>query len=270
MTSGFRVLDDGRRDGATNMAVDESLLDAYASATAPAEPTLRLYGWRPPALSLGRRQPASAAHDPSFLARNGIDLVRRPTGGRAVLHEHELTYAVAGRLATPPFRKGVLDTYATIAGAIAAALRAIGVAADAAPAERAGARDPGPFGPPVCFDRAGPHEIVVEGRKLVGSAQVRRRGAFLQHGSILLRADPARLAGAVGAADDAPRLVDLETALGRAPDERRLRAALRAAFEEALGLPSFDGELTAGEARESARLRAEKYATAAWTLHGRP
>jgi lipoate-protein ligase A len=247
------------------MAVDEAVLDSYGEEPGPPGPTLRLYSWSPPALSLGRRQGAAGAHDPAFLRREGIDLVRRPTGGRAVLHEHERTYAVMGGLGPPPFPGGVLDTYRRIAAALLFALRSLGVDASSEARGRS-ARDPGPSGPPVCFDRAGAHEISAGGRKLVGSAQLRRRRTFLQHGSILLRADPVRLSLAIGAPADGARFVDLATALGREPDVAALDAALVAGFERAFGVPVVAGSLTPAESARAERLRRTKYSTDAWTL----
>lgn len=269
MTPGFRILDEGAFDGATNMARDEALLGGYAEGGEARLPTVRLYEWSPPALSLGRRQPAIGSHDPSFIASEGIDLVRRPTGGRAVLHEHELTYAVVGALGTASFPGGVLDTYRRISRALESALRTLGVDAIAVSPSREGVRDPGPFGPPACFDRAGAYEIAVRGRKLLGSAQLRRRRAFLQHGSILLRADPRRLARAIGLPAAPERLADLATVLGRPPDTGRLRSAIVAAFEAVLEGPAAPGTLADEESERAAALRAAKYATEAWTIHGR-
>ncbi len=265
----FRLIADGPQDGATNMAVDEAVLGSYVGSPSLAMPTLRLYSWRPPALSLGRRQAVRGAHDPAYLRAEGIGLVRRPTGGRAVLHEHERTYAVVGRLRVPPFEGGVLGTYRRIAAALVEALRRLGVDAEGQGPSHGGARDPGPLGPPVCFDLAGAHEITAGGRKLVGSAQLRRHGAFLQHGSILLRADPVRLSRAIGAPADGSRFVDLERALGRAPDVALLDAAIVAAFEKTLGGPAVLGSLTPAEAERATLLRATKYATDAWNLDGR-
>ena len=145
----------------------------------------------------------------------------------------------------------------------------LGVDAVAVSPGREGGSDPGPFGPPACFDRAGTYEIAVQGRKLLGSAQLRRRKAFLQHGSILLRADPLRLARAVGLRVVPERLADLETVLGREPDALRLRAAIVASFEAALGGPAAPGTLSDAEAERAAVLRRAKYATEAWTLHGK-
>ena len=123
------------------MAVDEAILAGYASAAPPRPPTLRLYSWSPPALSLGRGQEAASSCDPSFLREAGIDLVRRPTGGRAVLHDAERTYALIGRLDSPPFTGGVLAAYRLIAAALVSALRRLGVDAGTGPAT---ARAPSP------------------------------------------------------------------------------------------------------------------------------
>jgi lipoate-protein ligase A len=265
---GFRLLADGPLDGASNMAVDEAVLESYVVSSRPAAPTLRLYSWSPPALSLGRRQAATGAHDAAFLRAEGIHLVRRPTGGRAVLHEHERTYAVIGSLRELPFEGGVLDTYRRIAAALVEALRLLGVDAEGATPSRGAPRDPGPLGPPVCFELAGAHEITSGGRKLVGSAQLRRHGAFLQHGSILLRADPSRLSRAIGAPADGSRFVDLEKALGRAPDIAVLDSAIVATFEKTLGGPVVPGALTPAESERAAFLRAAKYSTDAWNLEG--
>jgi lipoate-protein ligase A len=264
----FRLLVDGSQDGASNMAVDEAVLSSYAGSEFPLAPTLRLYSWSPPALSLGRRQPAAGAHDADYLRAEGIDLVRRPTGGRAVLHEHERTYAVIGSLSRPPFDGGVLHTYRRISAALVEALRLLGLAAEGEGPCRPGRREPGPFGPPVCFDHVGAHEITSRGRKLIGSAQLRRRGAFLQHGSLLLRAEPERLSRAIGVPADASRFVDLERALGRVPEAPEIDAAIVEAFARTFGGVS-PGSLTPEEAARARFLRGSKYATAAWNREGR-
>jgi len=260
----WRLLLDGPADAAWNMAVDEALLD---TAIETGRPTVRLYGFRPAALSLGRSQIAASAHDPRFLREQGIDLVRRPTGGLAVLHEHERTYAVVGPLDREPFREGVIATYRSIARALESGLRTFGVAAVAR--DRGSAPDPRrPAGGAACFATTMTHEIVVAGRKLVGSAQLRRRRAFLQHGSILLRSDPERLARALGAPVQS-RFTDLEQELGRATDESALDAALLSGFARTFAATLEPAALDGAERLRAARLRAEKYLSAAWTLEGR-
>ena len=254
------------------MAVDEAILDRYSTADPPQAPTLRLYGWNPPALSLGRGQPAGSAHDARYLALEGIDLVRRPTGGRAVLHEAERTYAVIGRLRAVPFGGGVLATYAQLALALAAGLRRVGLDALETGRRPAGPARHGPSADPACFATLSSHEIAVDGRKLVGSAQLRRRDGFLQHGSIPLRTDPGRLARSVGGAADGAaelRFTDLESALGRPISAADLDRALIEGFEESLSVRMEPGQLTPGEQERAVRLRAEKYVDPDWTLHGR-
>jgi lipoate-protein ligase A len=164
--------------GADNMAADERLL---AAAARTGGCFLRLYRWDPPTLSFGRNEPIAELYDLALIARRGIATVRRPTGGKAVWHEHELTYAVAAPIAV---FGSLRAAYGAIHRTLAAALRALGadttLAASGGPAVR-------PAGHPTsCFAAAVGGEILAGGRKLVGSAQVRRGPALLQHGSILL------------------------------------------------------------------------------------
>ncbi|HXV90096.1 MAG TPA: hypothetical protein VD707_01935 [Gemmatimonadales bacterium] len=163
------------RPGADNMAIDADLL-LEADRTGAAY--LRLYRWAPPCLSFGRNEPALTRYDRSRIEALGLDVVRRPTGGRAVWHEHEVTYAVTAPIA----RFGSLRaSYRAIHERLAAALRLLGADATLAPDAPA----PGP-GAGACFAAPVGGEVLVGGRKVIGSAQVRRGRAFLQHGSILL------------------------------------------------------------------------------------
>ena len=170
-------LDAAGRPGAENMAIDAALLDR---ANDTGLSFLRLYRFDPPCLSLGRNEPA-ARYDYTEIARRGLDVVRRPTGGRAVWHEHEVTYAVAAPVAA---FGSLRNAYHTIHERIAAALRSLGADATLAP------HQPPPSGridqAASCFATTVGGEVLVAGRKLVGSAQVRKGSAFLQHGSILL------------------------------------------------------------------------------------
>lgn len=178
----LRIILDGARSGAENMARDAALLEEHRPGDLP---VLRLYRWRPWAVSCGYHQGADA-FDAEAIAAAGYGLVRRPTGGRAILHAEELTYAVVGASPSPLFGDTLHDTYMRINEALLLFLRDLGLPADVSGGEsRADARGQ------VCFKSAGRHEINVRGRKLVGSAQRRRGEAFLQHGSIL--AGPAHL-----------------------------------------------------------------------------
>lgn len=171
------LLDPAGRSGTANMAMDASLL---AEAARSGRAVLRLYRFDPPCLSLGRNEP-TAHYDRAAIARRGLDVVRRPTGGRAVWHEHEVTYAVAAPVAA---FGSLRHAYRTIHERIARALRSLGADATLAPHQP-------PLSSrveqsPSCFATPVGGEVLVAGRKLVGSAQVRKGNAFLQHGSILL------------------------------------------------------------------------------------
>ena len=208
-------------DGARNMAMDAALLDR---ARTSGECVMRVYEWARPTLSLGRNQTARGHYDLSRANALGVDFVRRPTGGRAVLHHRELTYSVTA----PAAALGTLrEAYARINRLLLAALGALGVAASI---ETRSVRAPSP-GIAPCFDLPGEGELTAGGRKLVGSAQWRDGDALLQHGSILVDDDQA-LASALlrNPGSPPPRAATLRALLGRAPDARDLAAALQHAI----------------------------------------
>lgn len=251
---------DPPRAGATNMAIDEALFEGVKAGGLPA---LRLYRWDPPCLSFGRNQPARCTYDPERAAEAGIDIVRRPTGGLAVLHDRELTYGVAVPAGTIG---GPRDTYLAINRALVQGLVRLGIPASTAspapgpatPLDRSG-RDP-------CFARAAPGEVAAEGRKLVGSAQRCERRTILQHGSILLDGDqsavPELQAGAGATAQAAATTV--RELLGRVPDPSALEAAIVTGFERELGIRFRTGELSPEEVRGVRELE-EKYRNPEWT-----
>jgi lipoate-protein ligase A len=206
----LRVIRDGPLPGAVNMDRDRTLL---ARQKPDDPPVLRLYRWSPPAVSLGRNQPAGA-FDAVRIADRGLDLVRRPTGGRAILHAAELTYAVVGASPSPLFGATLHTTYTRINQALLAFLAHLGIAAEVSAGEsRTEARGA------VCFQSAGQHEVRVGGRKLIGSAQRRTAGIFLQHGSILTGPEHADLADCMpskaGAEGRRESLLAATTDLGR-------------------------------------------------------
>ncbi|MEX2048409.1 MAG: biotin/lipoate A/B protein ligase family protein [Gemmatimonadota bacterium] len=177
----WRLLRDEPRSGSRNMALDHAL----ALRLAPSEGVVRLYGWERPTVSLGRNEPAKGLYTLEAMASAGVGAVRRPTGGRAVLHWRELTYAV---VAPVDAWGGLREAYFGINLVLAEAIRGLG-----APAEVVGGRAPTPLDAGPCFQAPAAGEIVVRGRKLVGSAQMRLEGALLQHGSILLDDDQGLL-----------------------------------------------------------------------------
>ncbi len=228
---------DTPRDGATNMAVDLALLD-HARRTGDA--TLRVYAWGAPTLSFGRNERARDRYDRARLEASGVATVRRPTGGRALLHHREVTYSVTARLG----EVSPSDAYRAINALLAAALERIGVAVEvAAPATRMLRPDGA-----ACFAQPSAGELVVGGAKLVGSAQVIEGGALLQHGSILLDDDQqliaALRAGARGRVAAAERRADdpeatapvatLRGALGRDVSHGEVADALAATWSAAV------------------------------------
>jgi lipoate-protein ligase A len=222
------------------MGVDEALL-ATAAAGGPA--SLRVYRWDGPWLSLGYAQ-AAVPGRLAACARAGVGVVRRTTGGRAVLHGADLTYAVAAPESALP--AGLGPAYAWLADALEAALRGLGVAVDRAPAGRAGAPGPGEFD---CFAAPAGHELCAGGRKLVGSAQRRSGGGILQHGSIRLTPDPEAACRATGlAGEGATSLAEL----GVACEPERVAAAVAEALAARLGAAFEPGGLDPAERRLAA------------------
>lgn len=237
----WRLWRSGVADGVTNMATDAALL-AHARRTG--EATLRVYTWDRPTLSLGRHERARGIFDPERIASAGVGLVRRPTGGRALLHHREVTYSI-----TAPAALSLGDSYAAINALLLDALARLGVGA------RIATRSGRPLRPEgaACFAQPGAGELIVDGAKLVGSAQLREDGALLQHGSILIADDqpmiaPLRFATTVSVL---PRTVDraiapaatLERALGRIVTALEVERALVDALETATPAAPFDPAL---------------------------
>jgi lipoyl(octanoyl) transferase len=250
----WRLFLTGPATGSENMALDEALM---SRARTTGEWVLRVYSWSPPTLSLGRNQNARLAYDPTTLAAAGVAVVRRPTGGRAVLHDREVTYSVTA----PAARAGVLqESYNRINRLLLDGLRSLGVAADIAQVARAPKPDLSP-----CFEQLSPGELMAAGRKLAGSAQWRDDGALLQHGSILVDGDQATVSDLLRAPTRPPAPpATLRTLLGREPTVCEVASALFAAVRRhedprATEL-TFDTTLT--EAMTQLRPR---YENPAWT-----
>jgi lipoate-protein ligase A len=226
---------DGDHSGAENMARDVAMLEAVIAGEVP--PTLRLYGWSTPCLTLGRHQGDSAA-DEHFCRRNGIDIVRRPTGGRAVLHHFELTYAVAAPLGQGPLPRALQDAYRTVCSALVAAVRSFAIDAELT-GGNVNLSLPGPRTTVPCFEAPAGGEVVVAGRKLIGSSMRARQGHILQHGAILLDWDGRLQAGAMGLPDDSTLRSHVTTfaeLLGVAPKRAELEQALALAFEQTFSM----------------------------------
>jgi lipoyl(octanoyl) transferase len=269
MSDAWRLLVDAPAAGAWNMAVDEVLLDGVAAGTAP--PTLRFYEWTPPCLSLGYFQSIDVVALDGCRAL-GVEVVRRPTGGRAILHDRELTYSVALPASVLGHDGGVLPSYYRLSLALQDGLRRLGVPATLAPESAAG----GPVHGPVCFDRPSAHEILLHGRKLVGSAQMRRGGSILQHGSILIEARIDKLRACLRLPQDSVGLT-VEDGSERIEDgvaglaeigvtqPRRIAVAIGDAFAERFGVSLVQVPLQPEELAAARALASSKYGSAAWT-----
>lgn len=264
-----RYLFSGAQPPDVNMAVDEALA-RLCDEGAPGFPVVRFYWWTVPTLSLGAKERLQEAADIEACKRMGIALVRRPTGGRAVLHDKELTYSVIAPLGVAPFDDTVEASYRVIAEAMRAGFAELGIHLELT----AGSRKIRPTTLPTpelgdaermraaalrhlpCFAAPSRYELAAGGRKVVGSAQRRLRNAVLQHGSILLRSEPERLAEASGT--DRARLEELEQIMigleeisGRTVERTDLIEPLLRALRPALRADLPPAELTA---REQARV----------------
>lgn len=249
LSAGWRLLESGARPGAWNMTCDRAVLSAVEDGNA--SPTLRFYGWSPPAVSIGRHQPNPEPEAIRMLDARGVDCVRRPTGGRAVYHggiAEELTYSVVAPIGVPPFAGRGADAYRRIHSALAVALVELGVCAtltsDGA-ARRV--RVLRPDDRLACFASPVGEEVTVDGKKLVGSAQRRTRKAFLQHGSIPLAGDHRLLDAVWPGSLDPGAATTVSAAADRTVGYGELAEGVARAFERTLNVRLSPGVLTPEE-----------------------
>jgi lipoate-protein ligase A len=261
MEKEWRLIDSGPCGAFHNMALDEAIAGHVRKEKAP--PTLRLYGWDRPSLTLGCFQKTSDV-DASYCASRGIPVVRRPTGGRAILHHRELTYSFSVRT-DGPFSKGLLDSYRSIAAAFHLAFQKTGIRA-----EQKNQREKGRVlaGSPLCFRSSSFGEILVDNRKVVGSAQKRWKDGLLQQGSIPYSydADEIRRVFGEGAC----------TALGSAMtcleevmpglSEKGFKEMLKASFEESFGISFLLSRPLPGEEALARDLEESKYSLKSWNF----
>ncbi len=250
--------------GARNMAVDEHL---FFLAQARPRTFLRFYRWERPTVSLGFSQEADRVADLDFCRRNGIDVVRRLTGGKLVLHHREVTYSVASS-DTARFRETVRDSYRLISRALLAGLELLGI-----PSRMAGPAPPSyARGTMPCFAHAARDEIESGGRKIIGSAQKRLGPAFLQHGSIPLEDDTALLAAVSrpGGAGPGGGMTSLSEAAGRPVDFAAAVSALSRGFADSFGVELVPFALGLADESAVSALRSARYGDEAWTLRRPP
>ncbi len=254
----WRFIDSGLAPGAGQMALDEALL-LVCRPDSP--PVLRVFSFQPFCLSLGRFQPARGQIDSAACRQAGVDVVRRPTGGRAVLHTTDLCYAIVAPVSDPLAGGAIRDSYCNIAAALSAALARVGLPPegyDAASLSKPAIRTD----TAACFATAAEFEPSSGGAKLIGSAQVRRGKALLQQGSVRLAATPdlesLLLAESAG-------LPSLSGILARPLDYAEMAAALRESFIETFTVDLDAYAPTTEEQELARRLAAEKYGAPAWT-----
>lgn len=246
------------------MAVDEAI--AWAVSCGQSPPTVRFFRWDPPCLSLGYNQPYEVV-DAGFCRANGIAITRRPTGGRAVLHHRELTYSVVAPWASPPFTGGLQKNYRLICTGLIFGLRVLGVPAElSAPSSQL----QGPTGAAPCFMQPAGGEVVVKGRKLVGSAMRRWGAVLLQHGSLLLDWDSRWQAGVLGLVSDTAlraAVVTLKDLLGQEPSWEALVEALGHGLARKLEAELVPGVLSQEEWDHARWLAQEVYGNLSFVVN---
>jgi lipoate-protein ligase A len=265
----WRLLKTPPTHGAWNMALDEAILEGVGGGKSL--PTLRLYAWEPACISLGYAQPFTDV-DMIRLQARGWELVRRPTGGRAVLHTDELTYSVIAPLNEPRVAGTVLESYRLLANALVESLNLLGMRVQV---NENSAAAQGKHANPVCFEVSSTYEITVGGKKLVGSAQARRKEGVLQHGSLPLSGDLTRILQVLAFPDEKSRTLaaerllthatTVETALGCQVSWEEAANAAVTAFGTVLALDLQPGELTPAEINRTGELVRLKYGNPSWT-----
>jgi lipoyl(octanoyl) transferase len=265
----WRLLYTPPSSGAWNMAVDESILEHIHRGES--QPTLRLYSWNPPCLSLGHAQ-SFADVDMERVKSNGWEVVRRMTGGRAILHTDELTYSVTGSAEEPVLAGGILESYNRLAQALMFAMRELGLPVEIK--EEEVSRALGETNP-VCFEVPSTYEITVNGKKLIGSAQARKKEGVLQHGSLPLTGDLKRICQALIFKDETARenaaqrlltrATTVESITGVETDWETAAQAFVHGFEAQLGIHFQRGEMSQSESERAEELVKGKYAHPSWT-----
>lgn len=255
------IIERAPRTGAWNMALDEAIMDAVAAGDSL--PTLRFYAWEPPCLSLGKRQPLDGV-DLERCRADGIDVVRRATGGFAILHTDELTYSVAVRPDDPRADGAILDAYRKLSQGLLAGLRLLGATPEMSPVVPGGVHNASA----ACFEMPSAYEIVVGHQKLIGSAQARPAGRVLQHGSLPLTGDIARVVPYLAyerqeervtlAAHLRERATTISDALRRPVRFDEAAEAMARGFAHALNLTLEPGEPRVAEMDAAAQRLAEK------------
>lgn len=263
----WRLIFDDPQRGSHNMAIDEAILQAVGNYQSL--PTLRLYDWNPLCLSLGYGQRVRDV-DWDGLEAHRWDIVRRPTGGKAILHGNELTYSVTLPKDHELAKGDIVESYRRISEALIIALELLGLS-PASEKQAKGNQDLGP----VCFEVPSHYEITSSGKKLIGSAQVRRREGILQHGTLPLHGEIDLICEALAYPDDnsreqakvkvLERATTLEQVLGKRISWQKAAEVLVEGFVQTFGIEFEVGELSNTEIETTEQLLQERYEQADWT-----
>jgi lipoate-protein ligase A len=272
-SSTWRYLDTGFLSGYENMAIDEAVF--LSCQQGKSLPTIRLYGWTPPAVSLGYFQKAENAINFEACKRRGVDVVKRLSGGRAVLHDKELTYSLICPEGTPPFGKTILETYRTISMCLISALKNLNLDVKWVTSKEKHSSFRHLNDKTVsCFSSPSWYEITVEGKKICGSAQKRGGGVWMQHGAILLEHDVEMLVEVLKSGKSKQEFMDeifssttsINNHLVKKIDFYELKALVLKGFEVNLGIILERGNLTSHEYTLKNKLLEEKYQNKKWNL----
>lgn len=267
----WRLIHSGALNGAMNMALDEALYEAVSRGDSP--PLVRLYRWQPATVTLGYAQRDPSAVNFAACRDYGFDVVRRSTGGRAVLHQHEVTYALIAPLDEPLFSGGILESYRAIAKPLQSMLASLGVDAELVPARRstrvADIHE-------ICFTAPASYELAVNGQKIAGSAQKRNDRAFLQHGSVPVELDVdvmARVLGKAGRTDQTASVRLLSSKVGwinrylaQPVTLPLVEEAMASAFREAISGAWQLSEVSATEWQRAEQLYVERFHCPEWRV----
>jgi lipoyl(octanoyl) transferase len=257
----WRLIDSGPGSASYNMALDEAIAISVRNREVP--PTLRLYTWDRPSLSLGSFQKTSDI-DLNYCRQSTIPVVRRPTGGRAILHGDELTYSFTVRIDKEPFSKGLMESYRSISRAFNLAFHKIGISVISKMQREKGrvlSRNP------LCFESSSYGEILLNNRKIVGAAQKRWKDGLLQQGSIPYAGDKDKIVHIFGRKASQPEnaMNGLKEILPEF-DDQRFRNAVRKAFEEIFGISLLTSHPDPAEHQLAQELGQRKYLQDSWNL----
>jgi lipoyl(octanoyl) transferase len=268
----WRFLSFKRLNAFENMAIDEAIFRENQRTESP--PTLRFYSWFPPSVSLGYFQETRKEVNVKACRRYSVDIVRRPTGGKAVLHENDLTYAIIASEHNPLFPPDILGTYKVISSCIAGGLSELGIEAEMEGNGRSYQDDSLKA---ACFSSPSRYELLARKKKICGSAQLRSKGIFLQHGSILVDFDPVKTCDLLLPEGDRSRqteklrgsVTSIYEQIGAPVPVENICRVMKRSFEKKLDIELVEGCLTAHEESLKLRLMNDKYMNDKWNMEGK-